>query len=49
MFIEDEKRDLATELAFLKAYYQKMPRTMLRYVIEKFSKEKRSKYLSGNV
>ncbi len=49
MLREVGKRDLALEVAFLKTNYQKMPRTMLRYAIEKFSKEERQKYLSGKV
>ena len=49
MIREVGKRDLAIQVAFLKAHYQKMPRTMLRYAIEKFSKEERQKYLSGKV
>jgi len=49
MLREVGKRDLAVEITFLKKYYKKMPRTMLRYAIEKFSKEDRQKYLNGTV
>jgi 3-methyladenine DNA glycosylase AlkD len=35
--------------SYLKSRYKKMPRTMLRYAIEKFSEEKRKNYLKGNV
>ena len=49
MLREVGKRDLAIEVAFLKDHYQKMPRTMLRYAIEKFRNEERQKYLNGNV
>jgi 3-methyladenine DNA glycosylase AlkD len=47
MLREVGKRDLRTEERFLKQYYKKMPRTMLRYAIERFPEGKRRDYLEG--
>jgi len=49
MLREIGKRDLKTEETFLKAHYKKMPRTMLRYAIEKFPENKRQRYLKGSI
>ncbi len=49
MLREIGKRDLKTEETFLKEHYKKMPRTMLRYAIEKFPENKRQRYLKGTV
>lgn len=47
MLREIGKRDLKTEEVFLKKHYKSMPRTMLRYAIERFEENKRLKYLKG--
>ncbi|MCX6752382.1 MAG: DNA alkylation repair protein [Candidatus Nomurabacteria bacterium] len=47
MLREVGKRDQKTEEAFLKKYYKKMPRVMLRYAIEKFPETRRKAYLKG--
>tara|TARA_B100000959_G_C14894983_1_gene588367 strand:- start:622 stop:1326 length:705 start_codon:yes stop_codon:yes gene_type:complete len=49
MLREVGKRNLARETGFLKSHYKTMPRTMLRYAIEKFSKKERQKYLNGMI
>lgn len=47
MLREIGKRDQQVEEMFLKKYYRIMPRTMLRYSIERFEETKRKKYLKG--
>jgi 3-methyladenine DNA glycosylase AlkD len=49
MLREAGKRDKKAEERFLKNHYQAMPRTMLRYAIEKFGEEERQRYLKGLV
>ena len=49
MLREVGKQDQNVLEGFLKTRYQSMPRTMLRYAIEKFEEDKRKHYLKGNV
>lgn len=47
MLREVGKRDLEAEETFLLQHYQDMPRTMLRYAIERFPEQRRQQYLKG--
>ena len=49
MLREIGKRNLKVLEDFLKKNYKNMPRTMLRYSIEKFPEEKRQMYLKGRI
>lgn len=49
MLREIGKRHLPAEEAFLEKNYWKMPRTMLRYAIERFPEQKRQAYLQGTI
>ncbi|MEG1556568.1 MAG: DNA alkylation repair protein, partial [Bacteroidales bacterium] len=51
MLREAGNRNLEAECQFLinRKRYQKMPRTMLRYAIEKFPEALRQDFLKGNI
>jgi len=46
---ETGKKDIESLEKYLKSRYKKMPRTMLRYAIEKFPESIRKKYLTGRI
>jgi 3-methyladenine DNA glycosylase AlkD len=47
MLREVGKRDLSAEEAFLRTHCRQMPRTMLRYAIERLPQDRRKYYLEG--
>jgi 3-methyladenine DNA glycosylase AlkD len=49
MLREVGKRNLSVEESFLRPYYKVMPRTMLRYAIEKFPEGLRRQYMRGEI
>jgi len=49
MLREVGKRDRKTLDSFLKKHYRKMPRTMLRYAIERHPERTRKQYLAGTI
>ncbi|TAN43058.1 MAG: DNA alkylation repair protein [Nitrospirae bacterium] len=49
MLREVGKRDVEILKSFLKKYYEEMPRTMLRYAIERFPEKERKAYLQGTL
>jgi len=49
MLREVGNRDPEVEKAFLKTRYRDMPRTMLRYAIERFAEQERKRYLESRI
>ena len=49
MLREVGKRNPPSEDEFLKEHYKEMPRTMLRYAVERFPESKRQRYLKGKI
>jgi 3-methyladenine DNA glycosylase AlkD len=49
MLREIGKRDYDVEYHFLLKHYRRMPRTMLRYAIEKFDEDVRQGFLKGTI
>lgn len=49
MLREIGKRDIEVEREFLNKHYHRMPRTMLRYAIERFEEKERQGYLKGTI
>ena len=49
MLREVGKKEQNAEENFLRKHYKKMPRTMLRYAIERFPEKKRQAYLKGKI
>ena len=49
MLREISNRDFEVACEFLKEHYTYMPRTMLRYAIEKFEEDVRQQFLKGKI
>jgi 3-methyladenine DNA glycosylase AlkD len=49
MLREIGKRDVTAEENFLREHYQNMPRTMLRYAIERLPERRRRQYLHAEI